>query len=208
MAESEELDRWNTRFRASDYVFGTAPNAFLASQAHRLTPGQTALAVADGEGRNGVWLARQGLDVTSVDFSPVGIDKARRLAEREGVKLTPICADLARWAWGGPRFDVVAAIFIQFAGPSLRDHIFRHIKEVLKPGGLFILEGYRPEQLRYKTGGPSRIENLYTADLLRAAFADLEILHLAEHDSVISEGSGHGGPSALIDLVARKPAAA
>ena len=113
---------------------------------------------------------------------------------------------VAGWA------DVVSAVFrntiIQFAGPALRDHIFRHIKDVLKPGGLVILEGYRPEQLRYKTGGPSRLENLYTADLLRAAFADLEILHLAEHDSVISEGSGHGGPSALIDLVARKPAAA
>jgi SAM-dependent methyltransferase len=202
--QNPELQRWNGRFSSPEYVFGTAPNAFLASQAHLLTPGQRALAVADGEGRNGVWLAQQGLDVLSVDFSPIGLEKARNLANRAGVTLQTKCVDLANWSWDEPPFDVVAGIFIQFAGPALRQVIFQRMKAALKPGGLILLAGYRPEQLAYKTGGPSQLENLYTADLLQEAFSDMTILHLAEHDDEIHEGAGHSGMSALIDLVARK----
>lgn len=204
MTGTEELARWNARFASADYVFGTEPNAFLAARRDLLKPGQKALAVADGEGRNGVWLARQGLDVLSVDFSPVGLQKARDLATSAGVALRTECADLATWEWGVQRFDVVVAIFIQFAPPPLRERIFRGMKDALVPGGLLLLEGYRPEQLAYKTGGPSAVENLYTATLLREAFGDMTILHLAEYDAEISEGGGHKGMSALIDLVARK----
>lgn len=204
MTDEAERERWNARFEGENYLFGTAPNAFLAAQRDRLRSGMKALAVADGEGRNGVWLAGQGLEVVSVDFSPVAVAKARRLAARRGVALEAHCADLAAWDWGPPRFDLVAAIFIQFAPPAARDVLFRRIKEVLKPGGLLLLEGYRPEQLAYGTGGPPSIENLYTASLLRDAFADLTILHLAEYDADIAEGAGHRGLSALIDLVARK----
>lgn len=204
MNSREDLDRWNARFASEDYVFGTEPNAFLAAQQARLSRGQRALAVADGEGRNGVWLARQGLDVLSVDFSPVALAKAAKLAMAAGVALATECADLSTWNWGPPRFDVVVAIFIQFASPPLRALIFRRMKEVLKPGGLLLLQGYRPEQLTYKTGGPSVEENLYTASMLREAFDDMAILHLAEYDAPIGEGSGHRGMSALIDLVARK----
>jgi cyclopropane fatty-acyl-phospholipid synthase-like methyltransferase len=204
MSGSKELDRWNTRFASDEYVFGTAPNAFLVSQRGLLQPGQRALSVADGEGRNGVWLARQGLDVLSVDFSPVAQAKALKLAAEAGVTLRTECADLAAWDWGAPRFEIVVAIFIQFASPPLREILFRRMKEVLKPGGLLLLEGYRPEQLVYKTGGPSQVENLYTAPMLRQAFADMTILHLAEYDKDIGEGAGHKGMSALIDLVARK----
>jgi cyclopropane fatty-acyl-phospholipid synthase-like methyltransferase len=114
--------------------------------------------------------------------------------------------DLAEWAWGENCFDVVAAIFIQFAPPGMREQMFAHIKHCLKPGGLLLLQGYTPRQHEYKTGGPSQAENLYTEALLRNSFADMEILHLREHDDVISEGSGHSGMSALIDLVARKAA--
>jgi SAM-dependent methyltransferase len=149
------LARWNQRFSAADYVFGTAPNAFLKAQAHRLKPGMTALAVADGEGRNGVFLARQGLAVLSVDFSPVGQAKARRLAEQHGVKLATECADLAEWQWGAARFDVVAGIFIQFAAPELRTRIFAGMRSALRPGGLVLIQGYRPQQLGYGTGGPT-----------------------------------------------------
>ena len=204
MTDDAERERWNARFAGDEYLFGTAPNAFLAAQRHLLRRGMKALAVADGEGRNGVWLAEQGLDVVSVDFSPVAVEKARRLAAARGVALEAHCADLAAWEWGPPRFDLVAAIFIQFAPPALRDVLFGRIKEVLKPGGLLLLEGYRPEQLVYKTGGPPHVENLYTAALLRQAFGDLTILRLAEYDGEIAEGGGHRGRSALIDLVARK----
>lgn len=205
MMPNPDLDRWNERFSSKDYLFGTAPSAFLARQRHRLRPGQTALAIADGEGRNGVWLAEQGLDVLSIDFSPVALQKARDLAASRGVNLRTQQVDLEDWAWEPERFDVVAAIFIQFARPDLRAAIFRGIKRTLTPGGLLLLQGYRPEQLRYGTGGPPHAENMYTAAILRTAFAGFEILHLEEHDSIISEGRGHHGMSALVDLVARRP---
>lgn len=200
-----ERDRWNQRFDTEDYVFGTAPNAFLERQRPLLRPGRRALALADGEGRNGVWLAEQGLDVLSTDFSPVALAKARRLAAARGVALCTEVADLAHWDWPPDRFDAVAAIFIQFAGPALRAAIFAGIVRTLAPDGLLLLQGYRPEQLDYRTGGPPHAENMYTAAMLRAAFAGLEILHIEEHDSEIAEGAGHRGMSALVDMVARKP---
>ena len=195
---------WDERYAGEDYHFGTEPNAFLVSQKHLLKAGMSCLAVADGEGRNGVWLAEQGLDVLSVDSSSVALGKATRLAQQRGVRMRFEQADLAAWSWGDGCFDVVAAIFIQFAPPGLREQMFAHIKRCLKPGGLLLLQGYTPRQLDYKTGGPSQTENLYTEAMLRKIFADMEILHLREHDDIISEGEGHSGMSALIDLVARK----
>jgi SAM-dependent methyltransferase len=206
MTMSDALKRWNARFSAPGYVFGTAPNIFLTTQLHRLKRGQRALAIADGEGRNGIWLAEQGLAVTSVDFSPVALDKARKRAADAGVAVAFVEADLATWAWPKAAFDVVAGIFFQFAGPQLRARIFRNIKAALKPGGLVLIEGYGPKQLDYKTGGPGVLENLYTEALLRDAFADFEILELRSYDAEIAEGEGHKGMSALVDLVACKPA--
>lgn len=205
MTMNPDLERWNERFSSEDYLFGTAPNAFLAQQRHLLRPGQRALAIADGEGRNGVWLAEQGLDVLSIDFSPVALEKAKRLAASRGVALKTWQVDLESWNWEPERFDVVVAIFIQFARPAPRAAIFKGIKQTLAPGGLLLLQGYRPEQLRYGTGGPPYAENMYTTEMLRGAFEDFETLHLKEHDSVVSEGRGHDGMSALVDLVARKP---
>ena len=199
-----DLEFWEERYSAPDYIFGTAPNAFLASQAHRLKPGLSALAVADGEGRNGVWLAEQGLDVTSIDFSPRALPKARALADQRRVALRVEEADVGNWRWPEAAFDVVVAIFIQFADPPTRERIFAGMKRTLKPGGLLLLEGYRPEQLRYGTGGPPQIEHLYTRALLEQAFADMNILELREHDSELREGARHHGMSALIDLVAVK----
>lgn len=202
-----EQQRWDSRFAAPGYLFGTEPNSFLASHTARLPRQGTALAVADGEGRNGVWLAQHGLAVTSIDFSPVALAKAQRLAAERGVTLRTEQTDLAQWPWPVAAYDVIVAIFIQFAGPALRQAIFAGIRQALKPGGWLLLQGYRPEQLRYGTGGPSAAENLYTRALLEAAFGDWQILELREHDSAIREGSGHDGMSALIDLVARRPAA-
>jgi cyclopropane fatty-acyl-phospholipid synthase-like methyltransferase len=203
-ANDPEFERWNTRFSAPDYVFGTEPNAFLAAQSHRLKPGQKALVPADGEGRNGVWLARQGLDVTSLDFSPAAQEKARKLAARFGVQLRTELADLRAWRGEPGRYDIVAAIMIQFARSPEREAIFAKLTAALKPGGLLLLQGYRPEQLAYKTGGPPTVENMYTEELLRCVFADMKILHLRAHDDAIAEGAGHSGMSALIDMVAEK----
>ncbi|MFG1421292.1 SAM-dependent methyltransferase [Roseixanthobacter liquoris] len=199
------LEQWEGRYSTNEYIFGTEPNAFLKAQAARLRPGETALAIADGEGRNGVWLAQQGLNVTSVDFSATAIEKARRLAQARGVRINFECTDISVREWSQDAFDVAAAIFFQFAGPSLREQIFAGLRQTVKPGGLLFLQGYRPEQLTYKTGGPAQIENLYTRDMLERSFGDWDILDLCEHDEVLGEGSRHVGMSALIDLVARKP---
>jgi len=200
-----ELDRWNQRYSVSDYVFGTAPNAFLASNAPRLKRGQQALCVADGEGRNSVWLAEQGLEVTAFDFSPVGVDKARRLAASRGVKVRYELASVYDWSWPAARFDVVAAIFVQFADPAMRAFMFERMARALKSGGLLLIEGYSPKQLQYGTGGPKQADQLYTGSLLREAFAGFEVLELREYEAELDEGSRHRGMSAVIDFVARKP---
>jgi cyclopropane fatty-acyl-phospholipid synthase-like methyltransferase len=202
---SSEIDRWNHRYGSPEYIFGTAPNAFLASKASLLRPGMRALVLADGEGRNGVWLAQQGLDVLSVDASPAAQDKARALAAERGVQLRLEIVDLVGWDMGDARFDLVVAIFIQFVPAPLRERLLARMQAALAPGGLLLLEGYRPEQLRHRTGGPPAPEYMYTAGLLREAFAGLTIDELVERDVEIHEGSGHDGMSALIDLVARKP---
>jgi SAM-dependent methyltransferase len=206
MDDDPHRARWDARFAAEDYVFGTEPNAFLAAEAGRLERGWKALALADGEGCNGVWLARQGLDVTTVDFSPAGIAKAKKLAAKFGVTIRTILADLNHWEWPEAEFDLVAGVFMQVFAPPERAVLFRRIKCAVKPGGLLLLQGYRPEQIGYGTGGPSAPENLYTEEILRDAFGDFSIVALRSHDSVIHEGSGHNGMSALIDLVAVRPA--
>ncbi|WP_324779328.1 SAM-dependent methyltransferase [Thiobacillus sedimenti] len=197
-------DFWEARYATEDYIFGTAPNVFLASQAAYVRPGMRALAIADGEGRNGVWLAQQGARVHAVDFSPAALDKARKLAAERGVALEFEQADILSWDWPEAAYDLVAAIFIQFAPPPERDRIIAGIRRCLKPGGVLVLQGYTPKQVEFGTGGPPSAANMYTAELLRQWFADWDILHLREHESFISEGSHHHGMSALIDLVARK----
>ncbi len=201
---TSEFERWQQRFAQPGYLFGTAPNAFLKSKAALLRKGQRALAIADGEGRNGVFMAELGLDVLSVDYSPLAQAKAQKLAAERGVTLRTEQADMTAWSWEPEAYDVVAAIFIQFATPSERADIFAGIKRTLKPGGLLLMQGYRPKQLEYKTGGPGNVAHLYTREMLQAAFDDFSSLDIVEHDSAIEEGAGHAGMSALIDVVGRK----
>ncbi|WP_022701134.1 SAM-dependent methyltransferase [Oceanicaulis alexandrii] len=196
---------WDERFSTDEYVYGTAPNDFLVRVADQL-PGQSRiLAIADGEGRNGVWLAKQGHNVHSVDGSRIALEKARALAQQAEVSIELEQADLLHWRWPKSQYDAVVAIFIQFAGPEARRRLFENAISSLKPGGLFMLQGYRTEQLAYGTGGPPQEENLYTEQLLKSELSGLDVLVLRAHDSVISEGMGHSGMSALIDYVGRKP---
>jgi SAM-dependent methyltransferase len=201
---SDPRATWDARFERDDYIFGTAPNVFLASQAARLRPGMRALSVADGEGRNSVWLAQRGLVVCAFDISPVGVGKAQALAARAGVTIDFAVAGSDDYAWPTAAFDVVAAIFIQFATPTERGQLFARMLDALVPGGLLLLQGYTPRQLEYRTGGPPRADHLYTPELLRAAFAAHEVLQLHEHDDTLAEGLQHAGMSALIDCVVRK----
>jgi SAM-dependent methyltransferase len=198
-----EQQRWETRFGPPDYLFGKEPNGFLKAQAHLLRPGQTALSVADGEGRNGVWLAEQGLDVLAIDYSPTALAKARALAQERGVNLATEVADVTNWRWPKDAFDVIAAIFI---APDAADRpgFFANLKRALKPGGFLLIQCYRPEQLNYRTGGPKDVERLCTRATLEEAFGDLSKLDIREHDSVLNEGTAHVGMSALIDFVGRK----
>jgi len=199
-----EFERWEARFAGPEYHFGTEPNAFLKSKADLLKPGQTALSIADGEGRNGVFLAEQGLDVLAMDFSPTALAKSQALARQRGVTIRTEQADLDTWRWPAGAIDVVVAIFFQFCAPPLRTRVFDSITRALKPGGLLLMEGYTPKQREYKTGGPSEVENLYTRKLLEESFSDFSSVEIREYDSEIHEGPGHGGMSALIDLVGRK----
>lgn len=208
MAASGQFDDaakvWDGRFDVPEFVFGTEPNTYLAGQAHLLRPGMRALAVADGEGRNSVWLARQGMQVDAFDISAVGVDKARTLARNAGVEVDYRVCDCEAWAWKAGAYDVIAAIFIQFAAPPLRSRLFARMREALVPGGLLILQGYTPKQLEFGTGGPGVLENLYTEDLLREEFASLQILELNAYETTLHEGARHVGPSALIGMVARR----
>src|SRR5262249_54541662 len=136
-----EYERWESRFAAPDYIFGTAPNTFLAAQAHRLPKRGRALAIADGEGRNGVWLAEQGLDVFAFDFSPTAQEKARALAAARGVTLATALCEVGGYDWPPDAFDVVIDIFTQFSDPAERAQKFAGIRRTLKPGGLLLLQG-------------------------------------------------------------------
>jgi cyclopropane fatty-acyl-phospholipid synthase-like methyltransferase len=199
---------WSARYRdaGDDYLFGTAPNRFLAAQAAHFGEGMRVLSVADGEGRNSVWLAEQGCAVTATEISPVALEKAAKLARGRHVAVDFVQADIFEWNWPNEAFDAVVGIFIQFAGPAEQPRQLAGMKQAVKPGGLLLLQGYTPKQLEYRTGGPSAVENLYTEALMRETFADWEIVLLHEHEDLIEEGCAHAGRSALIDLVARKPA--
>ena len=195
---------WNGRFAGDDYVFGTEPNTWLKSHVGVWPPGGRVLCVADGEGRNSVWLARQGFVVDAFDIAEAGVAKARRLAQQQGVAVNYAVADCDHFAWPLGACDGVAAIFIQFADPAQRERLFARMAASLKPGGTLVLQGYTPKQLEYRTGGPPFASHLYTPAMLREAFAALQIVELREFEADVAEGSGHCGRSALIGLVARR----
>ncbi|HQT39154.1 MAG TPA: methyltransferase domain-containing protein [Acidocella sp.] len=198
-------DAWNQRYAVDEYIFGTEPSDILSKNSDLFQPGQRALAIADGEGRNGVYLASLGLQVTSFDISEVAIQKAKKLATREKVILTILESDIESWRWEEAAFDAVVGVFFQFLDPLSRANVFAGMIATLKPGGLVFLRGYTPKQLDYKTGGPSTVENLYTPDLLTSAFQGFEILQLDEHEVNLNEGPRHTGMSAFVDFIARKP---
>jgi SAM-dependent methyltransferase len=202
---SSDADYWNGRFANDSYTFGTHPAAFLVDNAHYLAPGSRVLVPADGEGRNSVFLAELGHRVVATDIAEKGLVKARKLAATRGANVEFRHLDLQGWQWPEAEFDAVVAIFIQFAAPAFRDEIFAGMKRAVRPGGVILLHGYSPKQLDYRTGGPSVIEQLYTEDLLRTAFADCDLVRIETYERDLDEGEGHRGRSAIIDLIARRP---
>ena len=205
MIDTSEFKRWQERYSTPDYAFGKEPNAFLARCRPLLPKSGKALAVADGEGRNGVWLAKQALDVLAIDFSPAALAKARTLAAENNVAVTFIEADVHGWDYPDNAFDVVVEIFTQFSPPADRARKWAGMRRALKPGGLLIVQGYTPKQLDYGTGGPKQIEQLYTREMLESAFGDFDTVVIEEEEVELHEGASHSGMSAVIGLTARKP---
>lgn len=196
---------WDRRYREADgFLFGRAPNRWLARQAPLIPAGSEVLCVADGEGRNGVALARLGHRVTSFDLSPVGVARARELSAAAGVELDARIADVEAWTWEPDRYDAVVAIFVQFASPPVRARLFAGVARTVRPGGFVIIEGYGPRQLDYRTGGPGIAENLYSMQMLLDAFRGWDLLAGRDADLVLDEGAGHHGRSHSIAAVFRR----
>jgi SAM-dependent methyltransferase len=207
MGFTDATQFWNERFDKQEFIFGKEPNEYLVEQAsHYLKPKSSVLCIADGEGRNGVWLAKQGMRVTGFDVSDIALAKANQLAADNEVNIQYSLCDTDGFDWQANTYDAVVGIFIQFADPEMRARIFQQVHQTLKSGGLFILQGYTPKQLEYKTGGPSLIEHLYTEEMIRELSQDFEVLDLQCYEKELSEGARHTGMSALLGMVAKKRA--
>jgi 2-polyprenyl-3-methyl-5-hydroxy-6-metoxy-1,4-benzoquinol methylase len=194
---------WDERYSEEGYVYGTTPNEFLEGVTGQLAKGKT-LCIGEGEGRNGVYLATQGHQVTGVDASSVGMAKAQRLAEEKGVSIETQVSDLGHFNIEPESWDTVVSIFCHLP-PPLRKDVHKRVMEGLRPGGMLVLEAYTPKQLEYNTGGPPVAEMMMTADSLREEFSGLEFLHLEELDREVHEGKYHHGMAAVVQLLARKP---
>ncbi len=205
MGFSDATQFWNERFNKAEFIFGKEPNEYLVDQTKQyLKPGNKVLCIADGEGRNGVWLAKQGMQVIGFDASDIALSKAKQFAKDNQVKVEYSFSDTDGFTWPENTYDAVIGIFIQFADPAMRARIFKQTYSALKPGGIFILQGYTPKQLEYKTGGPSLIEHLYTEDMIRDLAKEFQILELVSYEKELSEGPRHTGMSAILGLVAKK----
>ncbi len=205
MSFADATQFWNERFDKEEFIFGKEPNEYLVEKTKQyLKPKDKVLCIADGEGRNGVWLAKQGMQVIGFDASDIALAKAKQFAKDNQVQVEYSFSDTDSYAWQENTYDAVIGIFIQFADPAMRARIFEQAYKATKPGGLFILQGYTPKQLDYKTGGPSLIEHLYAEMMIRDLAKDFEILELVSYEKELSEGPRHTGKSALLGLVARK----
>ena len=194
---------WDSRYSGTDFVYGTQANDFLVQQAAHLPATGRVLCLADGEGRNGVWLARRGLQVTSVDISAQGVEKARRLASQAGVSLEAVVADVTAFDGGLQRWDAVVSIFLHLP-EGARSALHRRVELALKPGGVFLWEAYGPEQLARATGGPREAHLLPTLDAVLRDFSNCAILHAWAGSRWVQEGSLHTGEGSVTQLVARK----
>ena len=201
MSDSKKFKDWDDRYADSDYLFGTAPNDFLKSVAERLPPNSRILCMADGEGRNGVYLATLGHKVTAVDQSRVGLEKAKKLAKQKQVSIETIKADLAEYDLGVESWDCIVSIFFHIPS-AVRAHIYPRIITALKPGGILMLESYTPEQLNHGTGGPPIAELMLTKDELAQYFSEMNLEHLQELEREVIEGTGHTGLASVVQLLA------
>lgn len=197
-------DLWEARYREPHYVYGTEPNEFLRDSVATLAPGD-ALCLAEGEGRNAVFLAERGHRVTSVELTEAGVAKTRALAAERGVTVDAHVGDLAGFDLGRERWDLVVSIFAHVP-PPVRRAVHGALAGALRPGGRLVLEAYTPDQIGRGTGGPPVPELTMTLEGLRDELAGLEFEHAEERLRPVLEGPGHTGLGAVVQIVARRPA--
>lgn len=197
------MNPWDERYSTPDYAYGTQPNDFLAEQFACIPAGGRVLCLADGEGRNGVFLARQAYKVTSVDLSRVGLEKAAKLAQAQGVNLHTVQADLAQFSLGSEQWDGIVSIFCHLPS-TIRQSLYPQIPASLKPGGVFVLEAYTPAQLAHDTGGPKDTDMLMDRAKLQEELPQLHFTLLREVERNIVEGRLHTGLACVVQAIARR----
>jgi SAM-dependent methyltransferase len=196
-------DFWNERYKEKEYIYGLNPNDFLVQNIKHLKPAGKVLCLAEGEGRNSVYLAKLGFEVEAVDFSLEAKNKALELAIKNNVSIKYTVADLNDFDFGKNCFDAIISISAH-TNSELRKKIFNQVKTALKAGGIFLLEGYNKSQINRNTGGPKDIDMLFAKDELVENFKDFEILHCAELVRNVEEGSYHSGEADVVQFVGRK----
>ena len=197
------MRNWDERYSEPDYVYGTEPNSYLVSVIDRIPRGKV-LCLCEGEGRNGVYLAEQGCEVTAVDASKVGLTKARKLAAERGIEIRTVVSDLAHFRIQPAAWDAIVSIFCHVP-PETRAPLHRQCVEGLKPGGVLVLEAYTPRQIPKKTGGPPSAELTMHLEALRRELTGLEFIHAVEMDREVLEGKYHTGEGAVVQVLARNP---
>ena len=198
------MNQWDERFGTADFVYGTAPNQWLATNAARIAPRGRVLSLGEGEGRNAVWLADQGFSVVAVDSSSVGLEKARRLAACHKVTISTTLADLAEYAPEPGKYDAVNLIYMHLP-PATRAKVHALAQSALKPGGVVIIEAFTPRQLPRTSGGPKKPDMLFEPAMLRADFPAIVWDSLEELEIDLTEGTLHQGRAAVVRGFGRLP---
>jgi len=195
---------WDERYSEPGYTYGTAPNDFIVSVQTRIPRGRI-LSLAEGEGRNAVYLAALGCAVTAVDGSAVGLRKAQELAAARGVTITAIVADLGDYRIEPEAWDGIISCYCHIP-PTIRAPLHRAVVRGLKPGGVFVLEAFSKEQLAYKSGGPQEPDLLMSLDDLQRELNGLEFMYATTLERDVREGTWHTGLASVVQILAAKPA--
>jgi len=194
---------WNERYSEERFAYGKEPNTFLASKIALLKPQSKVLCLAEGEGRNAVFLSEKNHRVTAIDYSEIGLQKLMGYAKQKGLHIDSVCMDLNNYKIEEGKWDAIVCIFGHFS-PDLRSKVFRQVYKGLKPGGVFLLEAYHKDQLNFRSGGPQQLELLYSVEDLRLDLSEFDAIRIERLIREISEGQYHQGASAVVQVVANK----
>jgi cyclopropane fatty-acyl-phospholipid synthase-like methyltransferase len=192
---------WDQRYAVDEYIYGTEPNSFLAEHAEMLS--SPVLSLAEGEGRNAVFLASLGLKVHGVDGSNVGLAKAQALARSRGVEIQTEVADLAVFEPAANYYGSVVSIFAHLPS-AIREKLYPRVERCLKPGSIVLLEAYSENQLARHTGGPKDTDMLMTRAKIEREFPHCEPILLRELEREVCEGTYHTGIASVVQFIGRK----